>query len=80
MGFSDLSESKLVELRIHGVSPEYIEEIRSAGLKDISLSKLVNCRIHGVKGQYVKHAIKVLKAQGKKVTPSRVIYMKIHGK
>ena len=40
--------SKLVEMRIHGVSPEFIRDVHSAGFEDISLSKMVEFRIHGV--------------------------------
>jgi len=35
-------------MRIHNVTPEYIADMRSRGMKDLSIDKLVNMRIHGI--------------------------------
>jgi hypothetical protein len=66
-------------MRIHGVSPEFIREVRSTGFKDISLSKLVEFRIHGVDKEYIEFAKDLLEKRGREATPSRIVSMKIHG-
>ena len=35
-------------MRIHGVTPEYIADMRSRGMRDLSIDQLVNMRIHGI--------------------------------
>ena len=39
---------QLVAMRIHGVSPEFISEMKSRGMKDLTIDKLVSLRIHGI--------------------------------
>ena len=35
-------------MRIRQVTPEYISELRSRGMRDLSIDQLVNMRIHGI--------------------------------
>jgi hypothetical protein len=77
LGFSDLSPSNLVEMRIHGVTPEFIKEIRDAGYPDIKISKLIEFRIHGIDKDYIKYATDLKK--GEKLPPDQIIKMKIFG-
>ncbi len=35
-------------MRIHGVTPEYITDMKARGLKDLTIDQLVNLRIHGL--------------------------------
>jgi hypothetical protein len=35
-------------MRIHKVTPEYISDLRSRGMRDLSIDELVSMRIHGV--------------------------------
>jgi len=35
-------------MRIHGVSPEYISQMKSRGLNDLTIDQLVEMRIHGI--------------------------------
>jgi len=37
-----------VAMRIHGVSPEYISQMKARGLKDLTIDQLVDMRIHGI--------------------------------
>jgi hypothetical protein len=48
LGYGDLDPGKLVEFRIHDVTPEFIRDLRDHGLTDVSPSKLVEYRITGV--------------------------------
>ena len=34
-------------MRIHGVTPEFIRDLRALGYKDLSVDDLVKLRIHG---------------------------------
>ena len=54
-GFDEIAETalapspeRLVELKIHGVTPDYIAGMQQRGLKDLSLEKLVEMKIHGI--------------------------------
>ena len=35
-------------MRIHNVTPEYISDMRSRGIRDLSIDQLVSMRIHGI--------------------------------
>jgi hypothetical protein len=35
-------------MRIHGVSPEFIAQLKSRGMKDLTIEQLVSLRIHGI--------------------------------
>ena len=35
-------------MRIHGVTPEYIADMKARGIHDLSIDKLVSMRIHGI--------------------------------
>jgi hypothetical protein len=79
-GYPDIPVSKLRDFKIHGMSAEFVQGVRELGYTDISPSRLIEFRIHGVKGECVAHAMEKLKAEGKEVTPSGIVNMKIQGK
>ena len=35
-------------MRIHGVTPEYIADLRSKGMRNLTIDQLVSLRIHGI--------------------------------
>jgi hypothetical protein len=35
-------------MRIHGVTPEFVSNLRARGMKDLSIDQLVSLRIHGI--------------------------------
>ena len=47
LGYGDLSEERLVQFRIHGVTPDFIRDVRAAGFKDMTAEDLVDFSIHG---------------------------------
>jgi hypothetical protein len=38
----------LVAMRIHDVTPEYINNLRSRGMQNLTIDQLVSMRIHGL--------------------------------
>jgi len=41
-------------MRIHGVTPAFINEIKQAGYDRLTVDKLVEFRIHGVSAKFIK--------------------------
>jgi hypothetical protein len=50
----DLEPRKLGDFGIHGVTPQFIEELRALGYKDISARQLIDMKIHGVTPDYIR--------------------------
>ena len=71
-----LSVDDLIALRNAGVTPKYIEEMRTMGLGELSLNQLAAMRIQGVTPEYIRG----LRAAGVEVkSPKAVIAMRIQG-
>ena len=49
-----LTTGELISFRIHGVTPELVEELRALGLTRLSADDLVSIRIHGVTPEFVR--------------------------
>jgi len=38
----------LIAMRIHGVTPEFIQGLKSRGMQNLTIDQLVAMRIHGI--------------------------------
>lgn len=87
-GLKDLTVDQIIALKIHGVTPDYIRELRAAGL-EASAPDLVALKIHEVTPEYVRglaaaglvnlkvHDYLAAKIQG--VTPEFIQGIRSHG-
>jgi len=71
----DASTKQLIELRIHGVSLDYIREAGEAGYKDFTAKDYVQMRIHGVDTGFLRG----LHASGYKLQAGEICDLRIHG-
>jgi beta-lactamase regulating signal transducer with metallopeptidase domain len=72
----DVSEEQLVEFRIHGVTPAFIESTNAAGLGRLSPRELVEFRIHRVTPEFIAS----MKSAGVgNLSRSQLVEFRIHG-
>src|SRR5207249_6679046 len=69
------SVDHLIRLRLHGISPEFIEEMREAGYADLSPEELVDLRIHGVTPEYAAEMRELIGDLG----VDKLVEFRIHG-
>jgi hypothetical protein len=65
----------LIRLRLHGISQDYIEDMREAGFENLTPDELVELRIHGVSPDYAAD----IREQLGDVPVDQMIEFKIHG-
>ncbi len=73
-GYKNLSVDQLVALKIQGVTPEYVREVKAAGLNP-DINQLIAMKIQGVSPSYLRD----WKAAGIDVDINNAIGMKIQG-
>ena len=66
---------QLVEMRIHGLTLDYIREVRSLGYTQLTARDYIEMRIHGVKPDFLRY----LKNAGYTVSARDAIELRIHG-
>jgi hypothetical protein len=64
-------------MRIHGVSVDFIKEIRALGYPDVTVPELVKLRIHGVTPEFIKE---VREAGYKEMSVGDLVDFSIHGR
>ena len=73
-GFDNLSADDLIAMKIQGVTPEYIHEIRAEGFKP-SPDELVAMKVQGITPEYI-HEVRAMKLD---VDVDSLIGMKVQG-
>jgi beta-lactamase regulating signal transducer with metallopeptidase domain len=73
-GYKNLTVDQLVALKIQGVTPQYVREVKATGLNP-DVNQLIGMKIQGVSPAYIAD----LKAAGIDVDINRAIAMKIQG-
>jgi beta-lactamase regulating signal transducer with metallopeptidase domain len=73
-GIGDLTVDQLIEMKIQGVTPEYVQELHEQGFHP-NVDELVSMRIQGVTPEYIRD----LKQLGFKPDVDELVSMKIQG-
>jgi beta-lactamase regulating signal transducer with metallopeptidase domain len=73
-GLDNLDADELISLKIQGITPEYIHEIRAEGLKP-GIDELVGMKIQGITPEYI-HQVRAMKLN---VDIDSLIGMKVQG-
>lgn len=77
VGYERVEVNDLVRMRIHGVTPQFITQMRDLGYGDLSADRLVQFRIHGVTPEFVREA----KAAGfTSLNADDLVDLSIHGR
>ncbi|HEY2119308.1 MAG TPA: M56 family metallopeptidase [Candidatus Acidoferrum sp.] len=74
-GLDNLTVDQIIGLKIQGVTPEYVKEIRQLGLK-VDADELIGMKIQGVTPEYVRG---MRDATGQPLNTDELIGMKIQG-
>jgi beta-lactamase regulating signal transducer with metallopeptidase domain len=53
---TELTADQLIEMKLRGVTPEFIESMRKQGLDNLTMRQLVELRVHGINEEFVRQA------------------------
>ena len=73
-GFQVGGARDLIDMKIHGVEPKFLEDLTAAGY-DIPAKEVIDLRIHGVSSEYIRD----LKDYGLRPAARDLVQFKIHG-
>jgi hypothetical protein len=71
-----LKPDQLIEMKIHGLNPELVREMREVGYGDLSAGQLMEFSIHGVRPEFVREMREIGYTD---LTPEQLIELSIHG-
>ncbi len=66
----------LVRIRSHGISADYVDDLKQAGIADLDVEDLVRLKIHGVEPAYARD---VTGSGRRTYTAEQLVRLKIHG-
>jgi hypothetical protein len=67
MGLGDMAADQLIELRDHGVTPAFIQEMRGLGFAELSIDQIVELRDNGVNAAFIQEMRQVQEQQAHRV-------------
>jgi beta-lactamase regulating signal transducer with metallopeptidase domain len=73
---SGMTVETIIKMKMHGVTPEFVESMRRAGFGNLSVEELVKLRMHGISGEYIKET---QKASNEKLAIEDLIQLKMFG-
>jgi hypothetical protein len=76
LGFDRVSADQLTAMRIHGVTPDFIQAMRTFIRGNISIDDLMGLRIHGVTPEFIKE-IEILGYSN--LSADQLVGFRIHG-
>ena len=53
---SELTADQLIQMKTHGVTPEFVESMRKAGLENLTVQQMTSLRIHGISTDFISQA------------------------
>lgn len=71
-----LTAENIVQLKMYGVTPEYIEMLRRMGYDNLQIREVVQLKMHGVTEDFIKEA---RSQTGEKLTVSDLVQLKMSG-
>ncbi|MGB6481923.1 MAG: M56 family metallopeptidase [Candidatus Acidiferrales bacterium] len=73
-GYDNLTADELISMKVQGVTPEYISEIKALGLHP-TVNELISMRVQGIDPQYIKD----MRATGFNADINQLIGMRVQG-
>ena len=52
--YGDVDHQTLVQIRIHGVSADFVRKLRTLGYDDVAADQLITMRVHGVTPEFIR--------------------------
>jgi beta-lactamase regulating signal transducer with metallopeptidase domain/predicted metallopeptidase len=73
---SGMTVESIIRMKMHGVTPEFVESIRRAGFDNLSIEELVKLRMHGISEEYIKET---QRASNERLSIEDLIQLKMFG-
>ncbi len=75
-GYGDLSVDEIIELKVQGVSPDFISGMAHSGMGKLPARQLIDLKVQGVNPEYVTE---ILALSFGPYTPNQIIEFKVQG-